>query len=274
MATKEGVATLAQALLGFQSEAPALQRDKINPHFRSKYLSLEALMEQVLPILNAHGLVLIQQPGFVPNQDGDGGTTLVPTLTTTLLHANSGEKLESVMLLQAGKNDPQGQGAAITYARRQAFMAAMGLVADADDDGNRAQNRKPASTGKAAGTAAAAPASADAPQAARAASQQAAAASAPEPPPDDPQRTQTLVGIAQQIISDIQQEFGDHPDGVSWHDRMAAKVKEWFETDDLATLTTEQATKLVQRLRATRTKLVADREKNATEPTPGTDGDG
>lgn len=121
---------LAAALLAFQNDAPALQRDALNPHFHSQYLSLEALMEQVLPALNRHGLVLMHFP-----------TTLAgaPALRSLLLHAESGEFCEDTMLLSVAKaNDPQAQGSAITYARRYAAMAILGLVADADDDGNAA----------------------------------------------------------------------------------------------------------------------------------------
>jgi hypothetical protein len=55
-----------------------------------------------------------------------------------LVHGESGEQMEGTMLLQAAKNDPQGQGSAITYAKRYALMALCGLSADEDDDGNKA----------------------------------------------------------------------------------------------------------------------------------------
>ena len=124
---------LAKALLAFQADAPTIQKDAINPHFRSKFVSLHALMEVVLPALNKHGVILMQLPTVV---NGYG-----PALRTVLTHAETGESVEDVMPLQAAKNDPQGQGSALTYARRYALMAALGLVADEDDDGNAAQNR-------------------------------------------------------------------------------------------------------------------------------------
>lgn len=130
---------LAKALLEFQSDAPRLQRDSINPHFRSKFISLNALMEAVLPELNKRGVVLMQLPTVVEYG---------PALRTVLTHAESGESVEDVMPLQAAKDDPQGQGSALTYARRYALMAALGLVADEDDDGNAAQRGR----GKANGT--------------------------------------------------------------------------------------------------------------------------
>lgn len=119
---------LAKALLAFQADPPRLVHDAENPHFRSKFVSLHGLMDAVLPRLNAQGVIVMQLPTVV---DGFG-----PALRTVLTHAETGESVEDVMPLQAQKNDPQGQGSALTYARRYALMAALGLVADEDDDGN------------------------------------------------------------------------------------------------------------------------------------------
>lgn len=123
--------TLWEALLAFQSEGIALQKNAINPHFKNKYISLDELMGQVLPVLNRLGLVLLQQPCSV------GGE---PSLSTSVTLAATGESIEATMPLILGKNDPQGQGAAITYARRYALMSILGLVADEDTD---AQGVKP-----------------------------------------------------------------------------------------------------------------------------------
>jgi hypothetical protein len=119
------VSDLYTALLAFQRDAPAIQTDSVNPHFRSRYVSLHALLEAVLPVLNRHGLVLVQMP------TGDG-------LRTTIIHADSGEYIEATMQLSVEKPTPQAQASAITYARRYSLMAALGLVADEDDDGNQA----------------------------------------------------------------------------------------------------------------------------------------
>lgn len=124
---------LAKALLAFQAEAPALQRDKINPAFKSKYLSLEKLLEEVLPTLSRAGLAVSQWPTFVKTETG-----VLPALRTRLVHAESGEQWEDTMLILPAKSDPQGQGSAITYAKRYALCAALGLSADEDDDGNKA----------------------------------------------------------------------------------------------------------------------------------------
>lgn len=131
--------TLGEALLAVQSEIPTLQKNAINPHFKNAYISLDELVEQVLPVLNKHGLVLIQEPTSIYTAED----TPMPGLKTTLLFAGTGEFRESTMPLMLAKDDPQGQGSAITYARRYALMGILSLVADVDDD---AQSTRPAPT--------------------------------------------------------------------------------------------------------------------------------
>ena len=129
--------TLTTALVKAQADMPALQRDKINPHFKSRYLSLETLLAEVLPVLNRHGLAVTQWPTYIETETG-----VLPALRTILMHGPSGEQMEDTMLLLATKQDAQGQGAAITYGKRYALMALCGLSADEDDDGNAASARK------------------------------------------------------------------------------------------------------------------------------------
>ena len=122
---------LAAALVSAQAEFAAIPKTADNPFFKSKYAPLSTVVEVTQPILAKHGLAVSQHPVVL---DGESA------LTTYLLHS-SGQQLVSTMRLCAAKNDPQGQGAAITYARRFAFMAVLGLVADDDDDGNTATTR-------------------------------------------------------------------------------------------------------------------------------------
>jgi hypothetical protein len=70
----------------------------------------------------------------LPGRDADGE----PALTYRLAHAPTGDAIEGTMPLLLSKNDAQGQGSAITYARRYALCAVLNLVADDDDDGARA----------------------------------------------------------------------------------------------------------------------------------------
>src|SRR6266699_5524137 len=118
MTTTQNKGGLFDALLQVQRTAPALVKDATNPHFRNKFVSLDNLLAQVRPLLSEQGIVLSQRPTVVAN-----GSVLVPALKTTLTHAASGEELSDTMLLLLGKDDPQGQGSALTYARRYALMS-------------------------------------------------------------------------------------------------------------------------------------------------------
>lgn len=120
---------LTQKLLEAQKDMPALQKNAINPHFGNAYISLDTLMEQVLPILNKHGLILSQ----IPSSIGDE-----PALQTMIINAEDGDSLHGTVPLILDKDNSQGLGSAITYARRYALMAFLGLVADKDDDANAA----------------------------------------------------------------------------------------------------------------------------------------
>lgn len=138
MAMSESIQNLAAALIEAQTSLPKVPKDKTNPFFKSNYAGLDSVMPAALKVLTDHGLGLVQSVG----QDGNGNTTL----TTVLLH-KSGEWYADTQPLLLVKADPQSQGSAITYARRYAVMSVLGLVAEEDDDGNRAsppQRARPA----------------------------------------------------------------------------------------------------------------------------------
>lgn len=119
--------TLAEALAAAQAEFPPVDRDGINPHFRSRFTTLGHLLAKVRPVLNRHGLAVIQLP-----IQGENGQSM---LRTTILHT-SGELITADAPLLLARNDPQGQGSAITYMRRYALAAALGISDQDDDDGN------------------------------------------------------------------------------------------------------------------------------------------
>lgn len=119
---------LAKALNEFQAEVVTVSKDANNPFFKSKYAPLESIMKAALPVLTKHGLAVTQ---LIDNIDGNSA------LTTVLMHV-SGQEIRSTMPLILAKEDPQGQGSAITYARRYSYASILGLVIDEDDDGNRA----------------------------------------------------------------------------------------------------------------------------------------
>jgi len=126
---KNIASALVKAQRGF---APAL-KTSTNPHFRSKYVDLAGCVEAVVDSLNAAGIALIQRT----SQDDTG-----VTVETVFVH-ESGEMLECGKLhVPAAKQDPQGYGSALTYARRYSLMAACGIAPE-DDDGNAASKQAP-----------------------------------------------------------------------------------------------------------------------------------
>jgi hypothetical protein len=122
--TKEIFAAIVKA----QAEMPTAPKDGHNPHFRSKYATLQSIAETAKPVLKKHGLAIIQT--FEVACDGI-------SIVTTLVH-ESGQYISGSLYLKAQKNDPQGYGSAITYGRRYAMAAILGMVADEDDDANAA----------------------------------------------------------------------------------------------------------------------------------------
>lgn len=121
--------TLYTALLAAQKEFPVVKKSDSNPFFKSKYAGLPSVLEVVLPILQKHGIVMTQNP---ISEDGRIG------VATVLTHAESGEQRESHFTMPLSKQDPQGAGSAITYARRYAIVSILGLNVDEDDDANSA----------------------------------------------------------------------------------------------------------------------------------------
>lgn len=137
----DNIATLAKAIIAVQAELAPVKKDKDNPFFHSRYVGLDTVMPMALALLNKHGLALVQTVGngIDPTAIAGVGTTL----TTMLIH-ESGEYIADTQPLLLVKNDPQGQGSAITYARRYGLMSMLGIVAEDDDDGNAASRPSPA----------------------------------------------------------------------------------------------------------------------------------
>ena len=110
---------------------PALKTNT-NPHFKSKYADLSACVEAVIDALNDNGIALIQQC----HESANG------VIVETMFIHESGETLSCGSLhVPAAKQDPQGYGSALTYARRYSLMAACGIAPE-DDDGNAGSKAK------------------------------------------------------------------------------------------------------------------------------------
>jgi len=128
MEQKQVCAALVKAQKAF---GPALKSSS-NPHFKSRYADLAACVEAVIDGLNSNGIALVQK-----QHPHDGGVSV----ETIFIH-ESGEQLSAgVLTVPAAKQDPQGYGSALTYARRYSLMAACGIAPE-DDDGNAASKAK------------------------------------------------------------------------------------------------------------------------------------
>jgi hypothetical protein len=119
---------IATALVKAQKAFGPALKSSTNPHFKSRYADLAACVEAVIEGLNGAGIALVQRT----SEDATG-----VTVETVFIH-ESGEMLECGKLhVPAAKQDPQGYGSALTYARRYSLMAACGIAPE-DDDGNAA----------------------------------------------------------------------------------------------------------------------------------------
>lgn len=125
---------LAEALSKAQSIIEGAKEDSTNPFYKSKYADLGSVWNACKKALSLNGLSVVQTV-----ENGGEKTYLI----TMLLHA-SGQWIRSYMPILAVKQDPQAFGSAMTYCRRYALAAMVG-VCPADDDAESAMqsNRKP-----------------------------------------------------------------------------------------------------------------------------------
>lgn len=128
--------TIWTALAAAKAEFPGLTKTAKNPFYKSQYVPLEQVLDVIEPILAKYQLILIQEPTNVQSATGTR-----PALRTTLIYVPLGTERWSEMLVLPAKEDPQGQGASLTYARRYAIIALLGLNIEKDDDGETAQGR-------------------------------------------------------------------------------------------------------------------------------------
>jgi hypothetical protein len=135
MEKSESIKAISAALLTFHVKMEPIKKDSKNPFFSSSYASLHTILESIsLPLAEA-GLSFAQFP------DGN-------SLTTILMHPDSGEWMQASYLMPVAKpNDPQAVGSSITYARRYAIGAVLGLNIEEDDDANKASERPAQATG-------------------------------------------------------------------------------------------------------------------------------
>lgn len=129
MEKSESIINLAKALILFQMKAEKINKDSNNPFYKSKYASLSHIQETIQIPLAEAGITYLQFP------EGE------KELTTIIIHAESGEFMQATYEMKPSKDDPQSRGSAITYQKRYALVAALGLNIDEDDDANEATGK-------------------------------------------------------------------------------------------------------------------------------------
>lgn len=130
----EKITNLAKAMLKVQKQLQPALKDRYNGFTQSKYATLNSVMDACSEALIDAGIWITQYPVPV---EGNGSLL---GLVTKLVHAESGEWQESLLVMPLPKADPQGYGSALTYARRYGLSAMVGLVTE-DDDANMACSR-------------------------------------------------------------------------------------------------------------------------------------
>lgn len=122
---------LYAAMAQVQQKAPFIDKDATNPHFKSKYADLPAIWRGIKEIVGEAGLLVNHSMDCIDGND---------YITTKIIHVESGEHIESRSRIMLSKSTAQEYGSYITYMRRYALTAMLGIVTDDDDDGNAASN--------------------------------------------------------------------------------------------------------------------------------------
>lgn len=130
MNQSQTIGALAAALAKAQADITGAVKDSANPFFKSKYADLESVWNACRKPLTSNGLSVIQT-----TQPTRHGTMLV----TTLAHS-SGEWIRGYMPILTKDATAQSQGSGISYARRYALAALVGVY-QTDDDAEAAQGR-------------------------------------------------------------------------------------------------------------------------------------
>jgi hypothetical protein len=131
MQTSPTIGKFAEALSKAQGVMKAASKDAENPHFKSKYSDLAAIVGACREALSANGIAILQ---------GVSADEALVTVTTTLAHS-SGEWVSSALTARARDASPQSIGSVTSYCKRYGLAALAGVVSDEDDDAEAAQGR-------------------------------------------------------------------------------------------------------------------------------------
>jgi hypothetical protein len=127
----ESIDQLSAAIVKAQLALVPAAKDHVNPFFKSKYADLPTVWEASGPF-RENGIAITQSPMDAPDE--------YIVLDTQFSHI-SGQWMRSRLKIRVAKNDPQGYGSALTYARRYALGCMTGIVTEEDDDGNAASHQ-------------------------------------------------------------------------------------------------------------------------------------
>lgn len=133
MRTSETTDQIAGALASAQAEFPVIEKNRVNPHFKSHYADLYSILKACRPVLSKHGIAFIQGIGIHENK---------LRVTTRLAH-KSGQWIEDDLMIKPERDSPQSIGSATTYARRYAAEGLLGISATDDDDGQEGEKKNP-----------------------------------------------------------------------------------------------------------------------------------
>ncbi len=127
----EQINEISAALAKAQSEIKFAEKDGENPHYKSAFATLGSHLEVCKEVLGKNNLMVTQLSTFMDTKH----------VLVTILSHSSGQWFKSYYPLNPVKNDPQGMGSCLTYARRYMLSAIVGTAAQ-DDDGNEACNEE------------------------------------------------------------------------------------------------------------------------------------
>lgn len=114
-------------LIGALAKMENVGANRLNPAFKARYVSLDALLDAVKPVLNEYNLALVQ---VLETEEGKVG------VSTSLLHSSGHLFSFGKLMVKADGLTAQQVGGCLTYIRRQSIQTAMGISVDLDHDGN------------------------------------------------------------------------------------------------------------------------------------------
>ncbi len=140
MKTSESTKNIFKALSVFRQKLKQPLKDADNPYFKSKYVPLENVVNVIDEAIADTGLSYTQE-----SLSNDSGNIVLETI---IMHESGEYIILEGATVKPVKQDPQGIGSAMTYARRYSLSSAFGVASDVDDDGNEASRSKPAQQNK------------------------------------------------------------------------------------------------------------------------------